>query len=84
MTEFELATLANEQFAFYAAVAIPVVAFIVGVIQVLAILYGIRQMCRAGDQREERENNRHTEVMTSLRQQGEAFRVLMERMTVRQ
>lgn len=74
MTDFEIATLALQQKALYAAVAIPVVAFVVGVTQVLAIVYGIRQMRRAGDQREEREDHRHTEVMAAVEQQGEAFR----------
>ena len=83
MTEFEIATLANQGYAFYAAGAIPLVAFIVGVLQVWAIWYGIRQMRRASDQRETREDNRHTEVMGTLQQQSEVFRVLMERMTAR-
>ncbi len=81
MTEFEITTLANQGYALYAAVAIPLVALIVGVIQVLVILYSVKQMRHASDQRQEREDNRHTEVMDSLRQQGEAFRVLIERMT---
>ncbi|MDE0334233.1 MAG: hypothetical protein OXI64_04690 [Defluviicoccus sp.] len=69
MTGFEIATL-----------AIAAGQLAVGAAAVGAILYGIRQMGHAGDQREKREDARHAESMTALRalvqgleRQGEAL-----------
>lgn len=69
MTGFEIATL-----------AIAAGQLAVGAAAVGAVLYGIRQMRHAGDQREKREDARHTESMTALRalvqgleRQGEAL-----------
>ncbi len=42
-----------------------------------AIFYGIGQMRRAGDQREKREDARHSETMEALRQQGEVLQALV-------
>ena len=54
---------------------------LVGAVAVGSVWLGIRQMRRAGDQREKREDARHREAMEvirrqdeTLRQQGEAFR----------
>ena len=63
MTEFESLSL--------------IIAFgqmLTGMVAVGSVLLGIRQMRRAGDQREKREDARHREAMEVLRQQGEAFR----------
>lgn len=69
MTGFEIATLAIA--AVQAAASLGAVT---------AILVGIRQMRHAGDQREKREDARHTESMTALQalvqgleRQGEAL-----------
>ena len=74
MTGYEIATL-----------VISTVQALASVGAVTAILVGIRQMRQAGDQRAEREDQRHAEAMTSLRalvagleQQGEALREMGE------
>ena len=74
MTEFEAATLALQQAQLWAAVAIPVVAGLVGAGQCGLIWYGIRQMGAAGTAREKREDARHVEAMRALDSQAEAFR----------
>ena len=93
MTEFEAATvayqqatlsyqqgaLALQQSQFWAAVAIPLAAFVVGAGQVIVVAIGIRVMRRTADQREKREDHRHAEAMEALRQQADALRVLIER-----
>ncbi len=86
MTEFEAATvayqnaaLALQQSQFGAAVAIPLVAFVVGAGQVIVVAIGIRVMRSTADQREKREDHRHAEAMEALRQQADALRVLIER-----
>lgn len=85
MTEFEAATVAYQQAAlalqqsqYWAAIAIPVVAGLVGAGQILVVLKGIRVMQRTSDQREKREDARHAEVMEALRQQGEALRAVVK------
>ena len=79
MTEFEAATLALQQQQLWAAIAIPLVALIVGAGQIIVVSVGIRVMRRTSDQREKREDARHAEAMEALRQQAEALRVLIER-----
>ena len=89
MTEFEAATVAYQQAALAlqqsqywaaigAAIAIPLVAGLVGAGQILVVLKGIRVMQRTSDQREKREDARHAEVMEALRQQGEALRAVVK------
>ena len=73
MTEFEAATLALQQAQLWAAVAIPVVAGLVGAGQCGLIWYGIRQMGAAGTAREKREDARHVEAMRALDSQAEAL-----------
>ena len=60
---------------------------LVGAVAVGSVWLGIRQMRRAGDQREKREDARHREAMEvirrqdeTLRQQGEALRALVKGM----
>ncbi len=79
VTEFEAATLALQQQQLWAALAVPLVALIVGAGQVIVVSVGIRVMRRTSDQREKREDARHAEAMEALRQQAEALRVLIER-----
>ena len=86
MTEFEAATVAYQQAALalrhsqlWAALAVPLVALVVGAGQITVVSVGIRVMRRTSDQREKREDARHAEAMEALRQQAEAFRVLIER-----
>ena len=71
--------LALQQSQFWAAVAIPLVAFVVGAGQIIVVAIGIRVMRRTADQREKREDHRHAEAMEALRQQADALRVLIER-----
>ena len=85
MTEFEAATVAYQQAALalqhsqlWAALAVPLVALIVGAGQIIVVSVGIRVMRRTSDQGEKREDVRHTEAMEALRQQAEALRVLIE------
>lgn len=80
MTEFEAATLAIQQQQLWAALAIPAVAALVGAGQCWLIWVGIQRMGRTSDQREKREDARHTEAMTALQalvagleRQGEAL-----------
>ena len=79
MTEFEAATLALQQQQLWAALAVPLVALVVGAGQIIVVSVGIRAMRRTSDQREKREDARHAEAMEALRQQAEALRVLIER-----
>ena len=49
-----------------ATVASPIVAAVVGLGQCGLIWYGIRQMGKATDQRDKREDQRHAEAMRAL------------------
>ena len=67
------------------SLAIAAGQMLVGAVAVGSVWLGIRQMRRAGDQREKREDARHREAMEvirrqdeALRQQGEALRVLVK------
>ena len=51
MTEFEAATLALQQQQLWAAIAIPLVAALVGLGQILVVLHGIRVMDRFNQDR---------------------------------
>ena len=51
-----------------------------GMAAVGSVWLGLRQMRRAGDQREKREDARHREAMEVLRQQGETLRGLVKGM----
>ena len=66
MTEFQAATL-----------AIAAGQLSVGVAGILLVWQGLRQMRRAGDQREKREDARHTEAMQALDSQAEALRAVV-------
>ena len=101
MTEFEAATVAYQQAAlalqqqqFWAAIAIPLVAGLVGLGQIFVVLRGIgvvdaanqdrarqieAQRRQAEAQRAEADQ-RHAEAMEALRQQGESLRVLVKGM----
>lgn len=64
-----------------ALIAQPIVAFVVGTGQCVLIAWGISKMSTTGQERQDQlarreleETKRHEEVMTALRQQGEAFR----------
>lgn len=105
MTEFEAATVAYQQavlayqnaalslqhWQLWAAIAIPLVALVVGAGQTAAVIYGINRMVRVNedravreekreDQREKREDQRHAEAMAALQQQGETLRALVKGM----
>ena len=69
MTEFESLSL-----------VIAAGQMLTGMAAVGSVWLGLRQMRRAGDQREKREDARHREAMEVLRQQGEALRVLVKGM----
>ncbi len=70
MTEFETASLAVREWTLWVTTSMQALA-------VGAILFGIWQMRRAGDQREKREDQRHREAMRALDgRHAEAMRAL--------
>ncbi len=80
MTEFEAASLAVREAALTATYLQATVAAAVGLGQLVAILYGIHRMGRASDQREKREDQRHTEAMATLDTQRRALETLIKGM----
>ena len=90
MTEFEAATLALQRTRLWAAIAIPIVTAVIGLLQTGVVVYGIRAIIRANEGRVEAdvaraeadvaradaEAARHVETMARLDQQAEALRVL--------
>ena len=86
MTEFEIATLAAREAALavnkaglWIAVAQVAATVAIGLAQVAVVWYGIRAMQRSGNQRAREQDQRHDEVMTALRQQGDALATLIKR-----
>ena len=70
MTEFEIGALSTR--------------LLIGIGQILMVMWGIRQIRLASDSREQagerQAERRHTEVMAHLEQQGEALRALVRGM----
>ena len=84
MTEFEAATLALQENQLWAAVAIPVVAGLVGLGQCGLIAWGLFIMRQAnharaaeGQRLERAADHRHTEAMRALDSQAEALRAVV-------
>lgn len=65
MTEFEAAMLTLQRSALHVAIAQVISNLLVGLIQAGVLLYGIRAMTRASDQRERDHQRRHAEAMQS-------------------
>ncbi len=74
MTEFETASLAVREWTLWVTASLQALA-------VGAILLGIWQMRRAGDQREKREDQRHREAMRSLEALIKGMETVIERTT---
>ena len=79
MTEFEIAGIALRESALWVAVAQVTATVAIGIGQIAVVWYGIRAMQRAGTQRAREQDQRHTEAMTRLDQQGRALETLIER-----
>ncbi len=67
MTEFEAATLALQQTSLWVGIAQAGVAGAVGLLQAAVVGWGIRQMTKMGDRREQQHADRHEETMLVLR-----------------
>ena len=84
MTEFESATLALQQQQLWAAIAIPLVAALVGLGQILVVLHGIRVMDRFNQDRARQAEAQRRQVeaqMEAQRGQAEAQRRQVEAQT---
>ncbi len=83
MTQFEIATLEISRIGLWVSAVHALITLVVGGVQCFLILYGLKQMQRGTEKREEQSKRLHEETMAALdtrhRENMKALETLIER-----
>ncbi len=83
MTQFEIATLEISRIGLWVSAVHALITLVVGGVQCFLILYGLKQMQRGTEKREEQSKRLHEETMAALdtrhRESMRALETLIER-----